>query len=300
MYRSCFISYGQDDVGFAERLYKDLRQRGVSAWMYKMDSLPGERTWDEIDRWRREAERVLVLCSTASLTRDGVLKELERQKDEDPDKIIPISLDSIWKRRYFTIMRGEEDLGPWLRERNYADFESEQSYLESLGKLLSALKRPERGTGLLKLDRKPIDLGEHLRDLLQKSSAAMNVKWLRLTVEPNMRPVSTAPDRLERIVLNLLTNALKYSKPGTPVDILVSEQDGQALIAVRDRGQGIDSEDLPHIFEKFYRGKGPHKSDRIGLGLYVARMLVEEQGGRIWVESELGKGSTFHFTLPLA
>ncbi|HEX2923308.1 MAG TPA: ATP-binding protein, partial [Chloroflexota bacterium] len=128
----------------------------------------------------------------------------------------------------------------------------------------------------------------------------MDVKRVRLSVEESLPPVSADPDRLERIVLNLLSNALKYSAPQTPVDIRASRKNGQALVAVEDRGQGIAPEDLPHIFERFYRTKGPHRKESIGLGLYISRILVEAHGGRISVKSELGKGSTFSFTLPLA
>lgn len=226
--------------------------------------------------------------------------------------------------------------------------------------------------GRLDLSPKPLDLGAFLRDLLQRSSASMDVKRVRFTVEPNMPPVLADPDRLERVVLNILSNALKYSDPGTPVDIRVSssaddqchvaarmprrgetqmeesgadssrrdaegrEADGKhgadglspqvvgegertgrdegglpptgggaiptrcAVVAIQDRGQGIAPEDLPHLFERFYRTKGTLKKEGIGLGLYISRVLVEAHGGRIWVESRLGKGSTFYFTLPLA
>ena len=67
-----------------------------------------------------------------------------------------------------------------------------------------------------------------------------------------------------------------------------------------DRGVGIAPEDLPHIFERFYQVRGGRRAEGLGLGLHIARMLVEAHGGRIWAESELGKGSTFSFTLPAA
>jgi len=71
-------------------------------------------------------------------------------------------------------------------------------------------------------------------------------------------------------------------------------------ISASDRGAGISPEDLDHVFERFYRAKGTRKTEGLGLGLYITRMLVEAHGGRIWAESEPGKGSTFSFTLPLA
>ena len=99
---------------------------------------------------------------------------------------------------------------------------------------------------------------------------------------------------------NLLTNALKYSEPETPI-IIAAEQTGEeATVSITDRGTGIDPGDLPHIFERFYRVPGARKTESVGLGLYITKMLVEALGGRIWAESEPGKGSTFHFRLPLA
>ncbi|MGQ9675546.1 MAG: ATP-binding protein [Chloroflexota bacterium] len=153
--------------------------------------------------------------------------------------------------------------------------------------------------GRLELKRQPIDLGNFLRDLLQRSAASMDVGRVKLSVEEGIPRVSADPDRLERIVLNLVSNALKYSDPKTPVDIRASQKDGMALVAVQDRGVGIAPEDLPHIFERYYKPKGPRKKESIGLGLYISRILVEAHGGKAWAESQPGKGSTFYFTLPL-
>ena len=106
-------------------------------------------------------------------------------------------------------------------------------------------------------------------------------------------------DRLERILTNLLSNALKYSDPGTPVWLHVQPMAGEVCITLQDQGQGIAPQDVPHLFEKFYRAGSSRKAEGTGLGLYVTRLLVEAHGGRIWAESEVGKGSLFSFTLPV-
>jgi len=72
------------------------------------------------------------------------------------------------------------------------------------------------------------------------------------------------------------------------------------VVSVTDRGPGISREDIPHLFERYYRVKGTRKAEGLGLGLYITRILVEAHGGRIWVQSEVGRGSTFSFTLPVA
>jgi signal transduction histidine kinase len=105
---------------------------------------------------------------------------------------------------------------------------------------------------------------------------------------------------LERILLNLLSNAMKYSPPESPIRLQARRTDGEVLVSVVDQGIGIAPEDQPRLFERFCRPKGVRRADSVGLGLYITRMLVEAHGGRIRVESELGKGSTPSFTLPLA
>jgi PAS domain S-box-containing protein len=124
----------------------------------------------------------------------------------------------------------------------------------------------------------------------------------RLTVEipADLPPVLADPDLLERILLNLLTNAMKYSPPETPVRVEARLKGSEVEIAVIDQGAGIAPEDQARIFERFYRSQNIQRRDSVGLGLYITRKLVETHGGRIGIESEPGKGSTFFFTLPVS
>lgn len=140
-YYSVFVGYGQPDSAFAETLAKDLMARGVSCWLYSMDATVGKRVWGEITRKRQEAEKMIVICSAEAVIRDGVLKEIEDQIDEDPDKIVPISLDNLWKKEGFLIIRGKTDLKPFLMERNYVDFSDPSTYNRSLNRLLRGLER---------------------------------------------------------------------------------------------------------------------------------------------------------------
>lgn len=155
--------------------------------------------------------------------------------------------------------------------------------------------------GKLELNLRPVSLADFTADLLTRAQqGVIDRARIHTDISPDLPPVLADPDRLERILLNLLTNAQKYSPADAPVDVR-ARQEGQAvLIAVRDQGQGIDPEDLPHIFERFYRPRRGRKAEGVGLGLYITRMLVEAHGGRIQVESTPDQGSTFSFTLPLA
>jgi signal transduction histidine kinase len=103
-------------------------------------------------------------------------------------------------------------------------------------------------------------------------------------------------------VVNLLTNALKFSPPESPVTVRIEQHDGvdgAAVVSVTDRGSGIPPADLSRIFERFLRTKTGTGAEGLGLGLYIARLIVEAHGGSIRAESEPGKGSKFVFTLPV-
>ena len=108
-------------------------------------------------------------------------------------------------------------------------------------------------------------------------------------------------DRLSEVIQNLLDNALKYSGPCTQVKVKVREaKPCSVTFSVHDRGEGISQEDLPRLFERFYRGSQKAcERDGLGLGLYIVAEVVKRHGGRIWVESTKGVGSTFFVTLPL-
>ncbi|MGQ9676958.1 MAG: PAS domain-containing sensor histidine kinase [Chloroflexota bacterium] len=154
--------------------------------------------------------------------------------------------------------------------------------------------------GQAELERKPMDLRASLADLLARNAGVMDVSRVKNLIPASLDPVLADADRVDRIFVNLLSNALKYSPPDSEVLAKARKANGEVVISVTDHGVGIAPEDLSHIFQRFYRARGPRKREGLGLGLFITRKLVEAHGGRIWVESQLGKGSTFYFTLPVA
>jgi signal transduction histidine kinase len=154
--------------------------------------------------------------------------------------------------------------------------------------------------GQLRLTCQPTNLHSFVSDLLERARTALAVERVTNNVPADLPPVSADRDRLERIFMNLLSNALKYSTPDTPVTIGAHLAGDEVVVSIADRGVGIPPEDLPHLFQRFYRAKGTRQTEGIGLGLFITRLLVEAHGGRIWVESEPGRGSTFSFALPAA
>jgi PAS domain S-box-containing protein len=149
-------------------------------------------------------------------------------------------------------------------------------------------------------EKTAVEMGSFLRQLARGHAGVIDRDRLQTDVPEGLPPVPADPHLLERIMVNLVTNAQKYSPPESPVRLRVREGDGEIVISVSDSGQGIEPKDQPHIFERFYRPEGSRHRDSVGLGLYITRKLVECHGGRIWVESEPGKGSIFFFTLPVS
>jgi signal transduction histidine kinase len=107
-------------------------------------------------------------------------------------------------------------------------------------------------------------------------------------------------DRIKQVITNIIDNAIRYSNSQGSITIKLAEQDHQNVISIQDSGTGIAQEEIPKIFNKFYRAKSArvNKTKGSGLGLTIAKSIVELHGGKIWVESEQGKGSVFSFTVP--
>jgi len=137
----------------------------------------------------------------------------------------------------------------------------------------------------------------------QMLSPLLEGKQQRLMVaaEPQRVSALADKDRLEQVLVNLLVNAHKYAPPEAVITLTINGQGQEILFAVHDDGAGVPLEEQGHLFEMFYRGARNLASSRgSGLGLALAKALVVLQGGRIWVESLPGGGSTFYFTLPAA
>jgi two-component system phosphate regulon sensor histidine kinase PhoR len=122
---------------------------------------------------------------------------------------------------------------------------------------------------------------------------------LRMEALPDMPEVLADPPRLEQVLVNLIHNALKFTRPGGEVVLSAGAQEGFIRFSVADTGVGISPDDLPRIFERFYKADRARSGGGTGLGLSICRHLVEAHGGQIGAESEEGRGSTFFFTIPV-
>ncbi|MEX2528855.1 MAG: ATP-binding protein [Gemmatimonadota bacterium] len=155
-------------------------------------------------------------------------------------------------------------------------------------------------SGNLSLKPAPARLALLLDEAVETLRPLADVKEIGLELSPcppDLPSLALDAGRVMQVLSNLLGNAVKYSAPKSLVRISVWEEDGEVVVEVKDTGPGIPPDQLPRVFDRFWRAE---KSGRhgIGLGLTIARSLVEAHGGRIWVESEVGTGSAFRFALP--
>ena len=151
------------------------------------------------------------------------------------------------------------------------------------------------------VEKKPIDIVKLARKVVEKVQSITDGYSLLLSFEPSLPSVPGDSRRLEQVLHNLLDNAIKYSSQGSRTTISGKMENDHIQVSVADEGQGIPHAELSKIFNAFYRIHSPNeqKVRGAGLGLTICRAIVEAHGGSIWVESAPGKGSIFHFTLPL-
>jgi two-component system phosphate regulon sensor histidine kinase PhoR len=145
----------------------------------------------------------------------------------------------------------------------------------------------------------PFDLAKSIEknmDPLRIEAEKKNIKLVFEVIDGKTAVVHADVTQIDRVLVNLLDNSIKYTNPGGTVTVTLSTKDNDILVLVADTGMGILEEHLPYLFNPFYRVTGDSKGS--GLGLAIVKTIVETNGGRIWVNSIYGKGSTFAFTLP--
>jgi signal transduction histidine kinase len=172
-----------------------------------------------------------------------------------------------------------------------------------LGLINDILDLSKIEAGRMELDVDTFSLVEALQNgvTMVRERAARHGIALALDVAPGVDLIEADPRKVKQVLFNLLSNAVKFTPDGGRVDVTAAHANGDIVIAVKDTGIGISPEDQERIFEEFQQARRQTERSRegTGLGLSLAKRFVELHGGRIWVESEPGKGSTFTFTLPV-
>jgi len=175
------------------------------------------------------------------------------------------------------------------------DFQSAK--LISLIRQLLDISKAEYGQ--LQYEKEAVELNEFLAEAIEMNRHILPQHELSLNLSDGAS-VNIDRLRMEQVLSNLLVNAGKYSAKNTRIDVHCQKgTDGMITVAVRDEGIGLSKESIASVFDKFYRDKGVVETHSgLGMGLYITSRIVTDHGGKIWVESEVGKGSTFFFSLP--
>lgn len=200
-----------------------------------------------------------------------------------------------------TLRRRDVELDDERRSRLLAVIASESDRLARIVEQVLAASRLDSGTFSFSVER--CDARRIVQEVVEAASVhAPDGVAIAVAAGDGLPPVSADPDMLRQVLANLIENAVKYSPLGGAVHISLEHQAGRVLFAVRDEGLGIPLREQERIFEKFFR-LDPNLARGVGgtgLGLYISQELVRRMGGRIWVASREGEGSTFFFELPVA
>jgi PAS domain S-box-containing protein len=273
----------------------------------------GEITTDQELQVRFKDGRLVPILASAAPVRDGdgritgavavvrditALKELDRLREEWASVIAhdlrqPVGAISL---------TAESLLGPRsdrLSSQERRAIERIGSASQRLARMIEDLLDFSRiEAKRLSVRPRDLDFGAII-DAVVESRRDTNA--IHLVGEPDLR-VSVDPDRVHQVLDNLLSNAVKYGRPNAEIRIEWLDRGDRLEVVVTNQGAGIPAEEMPHLFSRFGRTHGAraHRTPGIGLGLYIARGLVEAHGGRIWAESVPGESTSFHFTLPMA
>lgn len=164
-----------------------------------------------------------------------------------------------------------------------------------------AAEMAQLDSGMFKLDLQPHSIQDALQPALLDASAALESHPVETIVPPDLPKALIDVERIREVLMHLLENAGKYSPAGAPIRVTSEVQNNRLVTSIADRGPGIDSFEQSLIFEKFYRGQNQrYSAPGTGMGLAIARVIVEAHGGTIGVVSQLGSGSVFSFSLPVA
>jgi signal transduction histidine kinase len=243
-----------------------------------------------VNRMNDELRRLYRELETASIHKSEFLANMSHELRTPLNAILGFS--QALRERLFGELNG--------KQAEYVDdILSSGHHLLSLINDVLDLSKVEAGQ--VELDVAPFSLREALERgiVMVRERATRDGVRVELAAVPEMDVVSGDERRIRQVIFNLLSNAVKFTPAGGSVDVSAVRVDSEVRVTVADTGPGIAVDDHDRIFEQFQQtDAGIEQRDGTGLGLALSRRLVELHGGRIWVESELGKGSTFVFTLP--
>ena len=260
------------------------------------DAISGEfaeSSFDESELSKLQSKLMRYLTSSSMSE-----KKLREEKENIEELITNISHQT--KTPLTNIMMYSELLGEKAdgELKEYADEIHSQS--KKLEELITALVKMSRlETGIFRLMPEDTSLLSVLKRACDQALPKAKLKNIELVLDEDSDSSAMAdPKWTTEAVFNIIDNAIKYSKEGTVINLKINTFEMFSSISVEDYGIGIEEEEIPKLFARFYRSRQVSDNEGIGVGLYLARQLVEEQGGYIKVKSTPGKGSTFELFFP--
>ena len=244
---------------------------------------------DEIGRVARSFNRMAESLAQADVQRRNLIADIAHEL-RTPLTVIQGNLEAL--------MDGVYDLTP----ENVSAVHKQTVVLTRLVADLRDLALAEAGQ--LRLELKTI----HLAGVIAQVGEGLEIQahekgvTLKHEVAGNLPEIQADEQRITQVLYNLMSNALRHTPTGGTISTIAELRDGRVLISVRDTGTGIAPEDLPHVFERFYRAdrSRARATGGSGLGLTISKQIIEAHGGQMWVQSWLGAGSTFAFSLPFS
>jgi two-component system sensor histidine kinase KdpD len=196
-----------------------------------------------------------------------------------------------------TLLQDGPPLDPAARRDLLENVHEEAERLNRLVRNL--LEMTKIASGAIQPQKEWHPLDEIVGVALNRLDERLKGRPVNVDLARDLPPVPLDPVLVEQVFLNVLENALKYTAPESPIDISATAAPGAVLVEIADRGPGIPSSELEHVFEKFYRLRPEISDGGAGLGLAICRGIIEAHGGKMWVEAREGGGASFRFTLPI-
>ncbi len=227
-------------------------------------------------------------------------KELEQQKDDFIGVASHELKTPVTSMKTYTqvLKRQFEKEGNLKAAENMAKIDSQINKLMILISDLLDVTRSQ--TGNLNLNPEKFDIDDLVSEIVSSVQLTAQKHKIKIIGKASVTTVADR-DRTGQVLINFLANAIKYSPQSTKIIVRVQSSDNEIIVSVQDFGIGIPKDKLTQIFDRFMRVSGPHMDTfaGLGLGLYISSQIITRQGGKIWVESKLKKGSTFYFSLPI-
>jgi signal transduction histidine kinase len=315
----------EDEIGDLasafNQMTKDLKksQNEIRMHSQELEQKVQERT-SELDEKVKELSGTKTAVLNMMEDMDGANKQLIRTQEELEKSLAELKETDIKKDQFISIAAHElktpltsiHGFSQLLQNRKVANnFTKRNKYLKimdhetkRLGKLVGDILDLSRiDLGTIKVDVSSVNLNEMIENIRKEMNIQIEEKGLKseYDIEKDLPPIQTDNEKLTEILLNLINNSVKYTQEGK-ISVSVYKENNKIHFMVKDTGIGISKKNHEKVFDRFYQVDSSYtrKAGGTGLGLSLCREFVQLLGGKIWLKSELGKGTEFHFTLPVS